>query len=120
MAISAKQHKLLVVPSQEFVKKYSVIFSVFPDPACALVADKYEQIVKGCVSGHNIFLYPNKSVNECAAICDHIIGCQGFEYGVAYGGSGSYKPHDCQLQSSSNTAGCNGGYHNLDFYKKGH
>jgi len=75
-------------------------------------------MLKGCVNGANIKLYRDKSVAECSDICDTTVNCVGFEYGVSYGGGGRYKPRDCQPQSSSNTAGCNGAHHNLDFYKK--
>uniref|UniRef100_A0A7S1B9H0 subtilisin n=2 Tax=Corethron hystrix TaxID=216773 RepID=A0A7S1B9H0_9STRA len=78
----------------------------------------YVKIAKGCVNGKNIKLYKNKSVRECASICDNTPTCKGFEYGVAYGGRGRYVPGDCQPQSSSDTRNCNGGYHNLDFYKQ--
>ena len=37
--------------------------------------------------------------------------------GVNYGGTGRYKAGDCNLQSSSNTEGCDGTNHNLDFYE---
>merc|ERR1719222_286650 len=78
----------------------------------------YVHMAKGCVNGRNIKLYKNKSVKECAIICDNTPTCKGFEYGVAYGGRGRYVPGDCQPQYSSDTRNCNGGYHNLDFYKQ--
>lgn len=72
---------------------------------------------KGCVNGHNIKMLKDKSVTECANACwAHGSECKAFEYGVAYGGAGRYQPRDCQLQSSSNRAYCNGAYHNLDLY----
>ena len=44
----------------------------------------------------------------------------GFEFGVAYGGSGGYSAGDCQLNSKGlSNDGCDGVYHNLDFYTKG-
>jgi len=79
---------------------------------------QYQHTPKGCVNGENIKLYKDKSVAECIELCDITANCVGFEYGVSYGGGGSYKPRDCQPQSSSNTANCNGAHHNLDFYKK--
>ena len=51
-------------------------------------------------------------------LCAANAKCLAFEYGVAYGGAGGYKAGDCQLQSSSNSGGCDGGYHNLDLYTK--
>merc|ERR1719461_2381928 len=63
-------------------------------------------------------MYKDKSVAECKALCDADDRCLAFEYGVAYGGEGVFKPRDCQLQSSSNRAGCSGGHHNLDLYVK--
>ena len=67
---------------------------------------------------HNIKTYPGKSVDECKVLCSANDKCLAFEYGVAYGGPGVYKPKDCQLQSSSNSDDCDGGYHNLDLYVK--
>jgi len=81
-------------------------------------AQRYQHMPKGCVNGQNIKLYKDKSVDECIGICDITAECVGFEYGVSYGGQGGYKARDCQPQRSSNTANCNGAYHNLDFYKK--
>ena len=44
--------------------------------------------------------------------------CLAFEYGVAYGGSGTYKPGDCVLNSDKQID-CDGSVHNLDLYVKG-
>ena len=73
---------------------------------------------KGCVLGHNIKVYNDKSVVECSHICDVTANCAGFEYGVSYGGGGGIKPRECRPQSSSNTAGCDGAYWDCDFYTK--
>ena len=39
-------------------------------------------------------------------------------HGVAYGGGGSYKAMDCQLQDSRliESQNCDGAHHNLDLY----
>ena len=66
----------------------------------------------------NIKKYPGKSVDECKVLCSANDKCLAFEYGVAYGGPGGYNPKDCQLQSSSNSADCDGGNWNLDLYVK--
>ena len=68
---------------------------------------------------HNIIKYTDKSVDECKELCSQHCKCLAFEYGVAYGGGGVYKPKDCQLQDSSAKEGCDGTYHNLDLYVKG-
>merc|ERR1719410_1626609 len=82
-------------------------------------ATEYKHIAKGCVNGNNIIKYADKSISECEDYCDADTNCLAFEYGVAYGGSsGSYKPRDCQLQSSANYNGCNGANWNLDLYIK--
>lgn len=81
-------------------------------------APTYTRIVGGCVNGYNIVKYADKSIDECAEICDQLDTCVAFEYGVAYGGDGVYTPRDCQPQSASDTAGCDGYYHNLDIYIK--
>lgn len=74
---------------------------------------------KGCVNGHNLVRWPGKSVDECAELCEARSDCRAFEYGVNHGGSSrNYRPKDCSLQSSSNSAGCDGGYNNLDLYTK--
>jgi len=76
-------------------------------------------MAKACVNGYNIVRYADKSITECADLCDTIYNCLGFEYGVDHGiVTDRYNPRDCQPQSSSNTAGCNGVYWNLDFYKR--
>jgi len=85
---------------------------------CKRTPDGFRHMVKGCVNGHNIVKYPNKSVAQCAQLCHNRADCKAFEYGVAHGGSGGYKPRDCQLQSSANFNGCNGAHHNLDLYIK--
>jgi hypothetical protein len=61
-------------------------------------------------------VYECKSVDECKLLCLDDPTCMGIEYGVAYGGAGTYGPGDCQLSSSATTEGCEGATHNLDFY----
>lgn len=85
---------------------------------CKAARSNYDHKYKGCVNGHNLVKYTGKSVNECAELCDARSDCKAFEYGMNYGGNGSYRAKDCQLQSSSNSGNCNGGYHNLDLYTK--
>jgi len=80
-------------------------------------SSSYERYAESCVHGENIEKHSNKSVLECAAICDNIPNCMGFEYGVDYGGEGNYVPGDCQPQSSNDITGCDGKYYNLDFYE---
>jgi hypothetical protein len=84
--------------------------------------DRYQYVhhVKGCVDGYNIGQTTWQCcVNECAALCDaYGNGCQGFEFGVAYGGGGEYEPGDCKLKMVEWGDGCDGAYHNLDFYSK--
>ena len=78
----------------------------------------YVQQKKKCVNGANIApgVIPGKTVAECSALCDANRNCKAFEYGTDYGGQGRYKTGDCQLQSSADSTGCNGAYHNLDLY----
>lgn len=72
-----------------------------------------------CVHGHNIIKYKKKSVEECRALCNQMGGkCKAFEYGVKHSGHNTYKPGDCQLQSSNKYGTCNGKYYNLDLYIK--
>ena len=72
-----------------------------------------------CVVGNNIILHHDKSVSECAALCNGHNDCVAFEYGVNYGGTiGNYSPRDCQLQNSADYEGCNGEDYNLDLYIK--
>jgi len=85
--------------------------------------DRYQYVhhVKGCVDGYNIGQTTWECcVNECAALCDAYGNmCQGFEFGVAYGGGGEYEPGDCKLKMVAVSGdGCDGAYHNLDFYSK--
>ena len=81
-------------------------------------ANNYQHIKKACVDGNNIQLYKDLSIGECEEKCNKDRNCRAFEYGVNYGGSGDYRPRDCQPQSSSNYAGCDAAHHNLDLYVK--
>merc|ERR1719510_2935203 len=87
-----------------------------PEPS--LDTPGYEHVYQGCVNGANLVKYTDKSVMECARLCDARDDCHAFEYGVAHGGSGSYKAKDCQLQSSAKLENCDGAHHNLDLYIK--
>jgi hypothetical protein len=93
------------------LKEYQIRVNTCPEA-------EYNHIVKGCVEGHNIASYTGKTVDECKAICDMSTGCKAFEFGVAYGGSGKYKPGDCSPQDSSNKKDCDGAVYNLDLYIK--
>jgi hypothetical protein len=80
----------------------------------------WEHSSPGCVSGHNIEMHRGiATVAQCEAICRATAGCVAFEYGVPHGGSGAgagYRTHDCQPQSATNPAGCDGFTYNLDLY----
>ena len=83
------------------------------------MASVYVHYPEACVNGHNIILHRNISTAECASLCNSYgTGCVGFEFGVPYGGGGSYQANDCQLSSSADMTGCLGEYHNLDFYQR--
>merc|ERR1711998_72496 len=79
--------------------------------------DGYIHHTHACVHGHNIERRSDQSVAACAAWCDSVAECYGFEYGVDYGEK-TYKAGDCQLQSkyTSLTEPCTG--YNLDMYVK--
>ena len=47
------------------------------------------------MGGANIVKHLDKTIEECEEICNGISNCVAFEYGVAYGGRGGYKPKDC-------------------------
>ena len=63
--------------------------------------------------------YTNKKVAECKELCSQNTKCVAFEYGVAYGGGGTYKSRDCQLSDSTEKYGCDGSDHNTDLYVRG-
>ena len=63
--------------------------------------------------------YPNKNVDECKELCSQNENCVAYEYGVAYGGGGTYTPRDCQLSDSAEKQGCDGLHQNLDLYVRG-
>ena len=63
--------------------------------------------------------YTNKNVAECKELCSQNTKCVAFEYGVAYGGGGTYKSRDCQLSDSTEKYGCDGSDHNTDLYVRG-
>lgn len=77
----------------------------------------YVHRAEACVSGANIVLHKDTSVDDCAQHCEQHPECVAFEYGVNHGGSG-YEPRDCQLQSSAAYQGCDGARYNLDLYIK--
>jgi len=81
------------------------------------VVISYTRHSMSCVSGHNIAKHADKSLEDCAAICDGIPNSVGFEYGVQYGG-GPFQPRDCICQDSGDYSGCLGGSYNLDLYIK--
>ena len=58
------------------------------------------------------------SVDDCKIKCNERKDCVAFEYGVPYGGSGSYNTRDCNLQSGTDKTGCDASHHNLDLYVK--
>jgi len=79
----------------------------------------YLQMVEKCVRGADGKLYRDKSVKECEALCDNLSTCRGFDYGVSHGGDGdAYMPRDCLLQFSQDSDNCDGGFYNLDFYRR--
>ena len=84
------------------------------------VAAAYRHVVRGCVSGENVHVYTGKDVAECGALCSANHQCKAFEYGVSprRDATGTFDPRVCRLQSSIDTAGCNGTAHNLDLYIK--
>ena len=71
------------------------------------------------MSGHNIRLLHDMSIEECKAKCNGEASCLAFEYGVGYGGSSTaFKPKDCHLQSGNDPKGCDAVHYNLDLYVK--
>ena len=89
----------------------------FEDTASrSCIFQEYEHFSRSCVHGNNIVKYTGKSVSSCKDLCSARPDCLAFEYGVSYGGIGSYQPKDCQLQSSRDTTECDGSHFNLDVY----
>ena len=88
--------------------------------------DGYKKYSRACVNGHNIDnrRYRNKSVRECAKLCDERDECLAFEIyedhdGSGYdGGGGEFEEGDCQLNSSTNRFDCPGETYNLNLYVK--
>jgi len=77
----------------------------------------YTYFPEECVAGHNIILYKDLSIYQCAERCNNNPDCAGFEYGMNYARTiGSYVYRDCQLQSMSFNQPCPGW--NLDYYRK--
>ena len=113
----AEMHSLPLHPSIQQHSVFSVGASPAADNCIPAGGSGYDRNERSCVSGANIRRIADQSVPECAALCDAVDACVGFEYGVAYGGSStSYGPRDCQLSSSADMAGCDGSLYNLDFY----
>ena len=57
-----------------------------------------------------------QTVAQCKQLCEDTPGCAAIEYGVNYGGDGSYQAGDCQLQDSADASNCDGSHWNLDLY----
>lgn len=80
----------------------------------------YTRQLGRCCNKHGMALHPiyiKRSVIECAQLCDSYRECKAFEHGAGYK-IGGYDPDDCQLSKLTDTAGCDGKNHNLDFYVK--
>jgi len=77
----------------------------------------YKLFKGGCVYGKNLKSYSDKSITECAELCDKEPNSVAFEYGVDYGGS-AYKAGDCVCQISADSTNCPGEKYNLDLYVK--
>jgi len=83
-------------------------------PPSGPIPSGYVLMRQGCVFGMNIGVYKDKSVTECAALCNQNDDCISFEYGVFYGNYDSgLDPRDCQLNSSANFAECDGSKSNM-------
>ena len=77
----------------------------------------WRHVTPGCVNAHNIVRYRGKTIDECKQLCAENSECKAFEYGVNHGGAKkTYKAGDCQLNSGSNSKGCDGVKNNLDLY----
>ena len=111
------RYKFLILFTSCFtIKKFS-LFLIKSHIYSKIAAVNYEYIKKGCVNGHNIVTYRDSSIDECKEECNKRRDCLAFEYGVNYGGPGSYYASDCVLNSGRTNANC-GGYHNLDLFIK--
>ena len=78
----------------------------------------YTRVTQGCVNGNHIAKRTGQSVEHCAQWCNSLSTCKAFDFGVAYGGAGSYNPGDCQPQSALPDGTCDGAHFNLDLYIK--
>jgi hypothetical protein len=91
-------------------------------PPCTSQCERfaYEHNPEACVSGNNIELFSNQTLNECKVRCDALHDCLGFEFYADNGGALlSYVPGDCQLSGPSiDFDGCDAIGNNLDFYTK--
>ena len=77
-------------------------------PALASFEDQQHNV---CVSGHNIKSIDSQSPETCAQAClNHGDSCLGIEY--------RYTDGRCTLANGDNTAGCNGSYYKIDWYKR--
>jgi len=84
----------------------------------AAIPTNYVHWPKACVGGHNLQLYHELSIAQCATKCDERSDCLAFEYGVNWVSNGGYEARDCHLQSSRDRSNCDGAAYNLDLYVK--
>jgi hypothetical protein len=81
------------------------------EPPLTALASFEDQQHDVCVSGHNIKSIDSQSPETCAQAClDHGDSCLGIEY--------RYTDGRCTLANGDNTAGCNGSYYKIDWYKR--
>lgn len=86
------------------------------------VPDGYKKYTAACIPGlgtpaENTFT--NKSISECAELCDQRNGCVAFQIYKDHGGSRDTSSGDCQLSFDSiETTGCDGTDWNFDLYIK--
>ena len=78
----------------------------------------WKKISPGCVSAKNIGgKIRGGTLEQCKTFCNQNENCTSIEYGVHHGGKRTnYKPGDCQLNSGSDSKGCDGFNNNLDLY----
>ena len=71
---------------------------------------RYSHKPQACVTGKNLPTHADKTVAECADICDENSSCEAFEF------PSNTEVGLCRPQSSANDAGCDGVHYNLDLY----
>jgi len=81
-----------------------------------ITPEGYRVISPGCVTGSDVSIKKNLTVQECANLCDANLSCLAFEYSANHGGSEPYNKQECRLNDNAEYKQCDGKKYNQNLY----